>query len=702
LFFNLFEGRRDIFPIHWKSSKTQKSGYTPVCINEWKRGICLKLQKGKCKDCSFRKYKSFTEKETEEHLLGKIIAGVYPMLEDNTTHFLAIDFDKKGWEEESRKFLAICAEYKIPACLERSRSGNGGHVWIFYTEKYPAVKSRIIAFYLLQEAGIVSAYSKEQSFDRIFSNQDTLSLQGFGNLIALPLQAEARKGGNSEFIDPETLLPFFDQWELLQNIKKVNPKFLDSLVKKFEKNDSIIEDSKTSKLQIFQINNIQLRKSQLNGKLIKFIKEELNIPNPEYFSKKRLGKSVYKTPQYFCAIKENAKTIFLPRGFVRKLTEFCIKNDIPYILENSRVKFKKVKFNSKISLYPYQEPVFELAQKYPEGVILAPPGTGKTIIGLQIIAEKKLPALILVHRKQILEQWLERIESFLGIHKRKIGQIHGAKKKIGDKITVAMLQSLNSVDEKKLLKIGTVIVDECHHIPAKTFNETIQTLCPKYLYGLTATAKRKHNDEKLIFAYIGDIIAEVEFDEQTSKRNANIQIIDTAFSLPFVVNSDNLQQALKIMIFDTQRNQLIKEKILENLDAGKILIITERKEHVDVLNLYLREKVETITFTGDLSKKKREVKIKQIESENFQVLIATGQVFGEGIDIHNLDTLFLVFPFSFEGKLIQYIGRIQRSENKKQVFDFRDLNIEYFERMFKQRNKHYKKLTERQQGKLFI
>jgi len=701
LFYDLFKGRRDVYPVYWKSTKTGKSGYSPVCINEWERPICLKTRGGKCKDCNFRENAEFTKEIVEKHLLGKIVAGIYPMMEDNTTYFLAVDFDKKEWKKEVINFLEACKEYDMPAYLERSRSGDGGHVWIFFTDKYPAIKSREIAFYLLEKSGIISSLSKEQSFDRVFPNQDILSLKGYGNLIALPLQAESRKENNSVFVDPETFKPYEDQWSFLQNIKKVSPEFLDKLLNNIDKGN-LVKDCNIKKLQIFQSNCIKLKKSQLNRKLINFIKEELNIPNPEYFSKKRLGKSVYKIPQYFCAIKEEEKEISIPRGFLRKLIEFCIKESINYELKTEKQKYESVSFKSKIKPYSHQEDILRESEKYPEGVIVAPAGSGKTIIGLQIIAEKKLPAIILVHRKQIFEQWIEKIESFLNIHKKDIGQISATKKKLGEKINVAMMQSLKSIENKELHQFGTVIVDECHHIPANTFRECIERFTPKYLYGLTATAKRKHGDENLIFAYIGDIISEIELKEENkSQVISKVEIIETLFYLPFEVNSNNLQQALKILIFDSRRNELIAEKILENVENGKCLVITERKDHTEILNLYLKEKVETLVFTGELTPKQRKIKFDQIKFGNFEVLIATGQIFGEGVDIASLDILFLVFPFSFEGKLIQYIGRIQRSENEnKKVFDFRDVSITYFDRMFKQRKKYYDKIKRDKQLKL--
>jgi len=703
LFFDLFKGRRDVYPIRWENYKTGMSGYSFVCENEWKKPICIKAKGQKCKDCNSRQNAKFTKEVAEKHLLGQLTAGIYPLLEDNTTYFLAIDFDKKGWQKESLSFIEVCKKYDIPAYLEQSRSGNGGHVWIFFSDKYPAVKSRIIAFALLEEIGIISSLSKEQSFDRIFPNQDSLSLNGYGNLIALPLQGKARQAGNSLFLDSEKWKPYENQWDFLKKIKKIEPSFLDALLEKVQKNN-FIENVSSKTLQIFKSKQLFLKKTQLKAKLIDFIKTELNIPNPEYYTKKRLGKSVYKVPQYFCAIKEDQKNIMLPRGFLKKLTEFCIKNQIEYKIENEQAKFETITFQSKITPYPYQENALREAEKSPEGVILAPPGAGKTIIGLQIIAEKKHPAIILVHRKQIFEQWLDRIEAFLKIPRKQIGQICSTKKKMGKKITVAMLQSLKTIDDQELSKIGTVIVDECHHIPANTFRGVITRFNPQFLYGLTATAQRKHSDEKLIFAYLGDIISELELSYNSKQTHSpKINLVKTNFTLPFDIKSENLQTVLKTMIFDTQRNELIVNKILENAQKGKILVITERKEHAELLNLYLQAKMETLVFTGDLSQRQRKIKFDQIKAGNFDVLLTTGQIFGEGVDISNLDILFLVFPFSFEGKLIQYIGRIQRSKNaEKRVFDFRDNQVDYFEKMFKKRQKYYNKINANKQLQIEI
>jgi superfamily II DNA or RNA helicase len=433
--------------------------------------------------------------------------------------------------------------------------------------------------------------------------------------------------------------------------------------------------------------------------LINFLKEELNFLNSEYLTKRRLGKSTYKIQKYFRLIEESGNAVLLPRGFLNKFIAFLNENRINHSVVPKYPVLNETLFDSSIVLTPNQTMAVDSAIAYEQGVIVAPSGSGKTIIGLEIVARRKLPALILVHRKQILDQWVERIQGFLGIPKVHIGQYSGTKKRIGNQITVCLLQSMARKKDLSELRdqFGTVIVDECHHIPASTFRQVIAQLNPHYLYGLTATPKRKHNDEKLIYVFIGDIIARVETTDFKPMLSVIAQIPEvivrtTKLTIPFKFKTDLFQLLAKVICFDTGRNQLIVEDILnQTTTSQKVLILSERKEHLEMINLYLKGRCETIVISGDDSVRERKSKIKQIEDGHYQAILSTGQFFGEGIDIRGITCLILAFPFSFEGKLMQCIGRLRDVGAQKYIIDYRDKEIPFLERQFKQRERYYKK-----------
>jgi superfamily II DNA or RNA helicase len=358
-----------------------------------------------------------------------------------------------------------------------------------------------------------------------------------------------------------------------------------------------------------------------------------------------------------------------------------------------------VLFNFNATLREYQHETIAATDKKDIGVIVAPPGSGKTIIGLKIIAQKQQPALIIVHRKQLAEQWIERIETFMGIPKNEIGKIGQGKTKIGEKITVTTIQSLAKELEKPNAEniedaFGTIIVDECHHIPATTYKTAVTKLSSFYLYGLTATPFRKYNDGELIFIHLGEIISAIKSQDISTKKSATVIICNTALDIPFNSKTDKFETLSKILVHDSARNKQILTDVIRELKTGKkVVIITERKEHIDSLNQYLKKLYETITLSGEDSESNRILKWKILKEGNYQVLITTGQFFGEGTDLQNAECLFLVYPFSFEGKLIQYIGRVQRSEITPVIYDYRDIKIDYLNRLFLKRNTYYRKLA---------
>lgn len=694
----LFKGREDVFAIRWEKSK--KSGYMPAYHFDPHIFRLFRIKGGKLKDFKDKKLAPLTDAELLNHLHGRKMIGIYPLLENNTSWFIAADFDKKNWESESRKLINACKEKGIPAYLERSRSGEGGHVWIFFEQPYLAAKSRKILSTLMEQAGLVSVFDKSSSFDRMFPNQDMHSGKGMGNLIALPLNKLIVEQGNCCFVD-DNLQPFPDQWKFLLSIQKVTQSQLDTIYSSLSPgNPSIgsepIASHNDTKLKIRLSNVIQIQKSTLNIDLTNFLKKELNISNSDFYARKKTGRSTWGVEQYFNLIEESDSMVSLPRGFIGKLIRFCYQHKIDHEFLDKRSKLDPIHLAANFSLRSHQQTVLDVVFRKDFGVIAAPPGSGKTIIGLQIIADKKQPALIIVHRRQIMAQWIERIQAFLGIPKHEIGRIGQGKSKTGKLVTVAMIQSLYKHLEKQdtddfTQSFGTIIIDECHHIPAKSYRNTISRFSSYYQYGLTATPFRKGSDGKLIFLYLGDIIVDIKEQEIEEFKKARVIIRDTDLDVPFNSKTDPFEHLSRILIHDSNRNKLILEDINHELNKGRrAVIITERKAHIDTLFQFLKQSFEVVTLSGDDTNKTRELKWKNLRSGDYQVLITTGQLFGEGTDLQNVSCLFLVYPFTFKGKLIQYIGRVQRSGITPIIYDYRDRKIDYLNRLFLKRNKYYR------------
>ncbi len=670
-----------------------------------------RMKGGNFQSFTGKTYLPFTDEQLVKHLTGEQLVGIYPLLKDNTSWFIAADFDENKWEHECRNLIAICTEWEIPAYFERSRSGKGGHVWIFFESPYPAIKSRAILTKLLEQTGIFSEFDKSSSFDRLFPNQDFLSGKGLGNLIALPLYKPAWEQGNSCFIETHTLEPHKDQWELIKSIKKVPTEKLNTLYQTLNSSsshDSLLNipvANSARKISIVLNSNIIISRNGLPLNLVNYLKEELNLPNPEFFIKKKSGRNTWETGRYFKLLEETIDSVIIPRGFTGRLLRFCKEYNIEHQFDDQRKRLDTVLFSTSFKLREYQKEAIEATAKKDFGVIVAPPGSGKTIIGLKIIAEKQQPSLIIVHRKQLADQWIERIKAFLGIPAHAIGKIGYGKSAPGKMITVAMIQSisklLNTENASKIKDVfGTVIIDECHHIPAETYRNAISKLNSYYCYGLTATPFRKYDDGKLISLHLGEIISEIKLQNIDTVKKAQIIIKTTELDVPYNPRTDKFETLSKILVHDSARNNLILEDVSNELNTGrKVIIITERKEHIEVLHQYLKRSFEAITLSGEDSELARINKWKTLRAGNYQVLITTGQFFGEGSDLPDANCLFLVYPFSFRGKLIQYMGRVQRSEIAPIIYDYRDIKIDYLNRMFLKRNSYYRKFY--RQAELF-
>lgn len=704
LFKKLFRGRTDVYPFRWES-QNGKAGYSPACHYEWHPEICQK-PKIKCSQCTNQNFIPLTDQVIYNHLSGKQTIGIYPLLPDNTCFFLAIDFDKANWQDDVQAFLSICESYNIPAYLERSRSGQGGHVWIFFKEAITASLARKLGSSIITKTLETRYQVGMDSYDRMFPNQDTIPSGGFGNLIALPLQNEPRKQGNSVFLD-ENFKPYEDQWAFLASIKTINGSdiynLLDHLNVKNQTETTRITDP--SKIKISIKNGIWIEQSSLSPKTMNEIIQLGTLKNPQYYKAKAQRLSTHKIPSIIDCTEEVSNYIVIPRGTKEEMEDICKDKSIQIELKNHTVNSPSIHTNFKGKLTPQQELATNELLKYDTGVLSATTGFGKTVVGASLIAERQTSTLIIVHRKQLLEQWKERLFTFLDLEKDDVGQIGGGKHKPSRKVDIATIQSLTKNGEVKdiIKEYGQVIVDECHHISAWTFERVLKEVEAKYVHGLTATPTRKDGLHPIMTMQCGPIRYKVSTKQQAKVQPFSQYLIPkyTSFKSKQEENNKSIQGIYEELIHDSNRNNMIFDDVLNALEEGRTpLLLTERQEHVRSLFEKFNGFVKNIiVLTGGLKKseeKERLQKLKDIPENEEILVISTGKYIGEGFDDSRLDTLFLTIPISWKGTLQQYVGRLQRNHVNKQdirVYDYIDHKEGMLKRMFEKRKKGYNALN---------
>jgi superfamily II DNA or RNA helicase/very-short-patch-repair endonuclease len=735
LFRSLFRGREDVYPRRFESRRTGKAGYSPACGNEWGRGVCEK-PRIKCTVCPGQRFLPVTEEAVRWHLAGRdpqgreFVMGAYPMLQDETCFFLAADFDKATWREDAQAFLETCRGMDLPTALERSRSGNGGHVWLFFNEAVPAALARKLGSHILTETMERRPDIGLDSYDRFFPNQDTMPQGGFGNLIALPLQKGAREHGNSVFLD-DRFEPYPDQWSYLSQVRKVTRFEAEAIVREAERKGRVLgvrlapdEDEAApwaappsrrpmdapiagplpARLELVLANEIFIPKGELPPSLRNRLVRLAAFQNPQFYKAQAMRHQAKGIPRIVACARDYTHHIGMPRGCLDGVRRLFADLGIALALRDERQSGRALEVAFNGQLRPEQKLAADALLASDTGVLSATPAFGKTVVAAWLIARRGVNTLVVVDRRQLLEQWVDRLATFLGIPESSIGRISGERKTPTRLLDVALIQSLvqkGAVDDL-VGDYGHLIVDECHHISAPSFEQVTRQTKARFVLGLSATPTRKDGHHPVIFMQCGAPRYRVDPRKQAAEHPFlhTVLVRPTEFRTVRTEEADprlEFHELYGELIADERRNRTICEEVVQAVRDGRSpVVLTERNEHLDSLADRLAAEIpHLIILRGGMGRKAlREVRarLEATSEDEGRVLLATGKYIGEGFDDARLDTLFLTLPISWRGTVAQYVGRLHRLHNRKReviVYDYADLNVPMLARMFDRRCRGY-------------
>ena len=730
LFRSLFRGREEVFPTRFVSKKTGKPGYAPACRNKFVKGVC-KLPEVKCGECPNQAFIPFDADAVLKHLRGRHVMGVYPLLEDATCWFLALDFDKGAWTADVSALLETCRRVGLPAAVERSQSGNRAHVWFFFSSPVQASIVRKMGCYVITETMSRRHQMNMNSYDRLFPSQDTLPRGGFGNLIALPLQREARQRGNSVFLD-EQLQPRPDgeQWAYLASVQRIDPGTADLIAHEATRQGSVVgvtieetEDEEDRvpwarlpsrkrkplliieplppKVRATLAQKLFVEKAGLPSPLINQIKRLAAFQNPEFFKRQSMRLSTARTPRLIACAEDLDLYVGLPRGCRMELEALLREYGVAMEVKDERISGESIGLRFRGKLTPVQQQAASALLGHDIGVFVAPPGVGKTVVGTYLVAERGCSTLILVHRRPLLDQWLAQLSLFLGIEPKEIGQIGAGKKTGNGRLDVAMIQSLvrNEKVEDLVANYGQVIVDECHHLPADSYERVLAEAKARYVVGLTATPQLRDGHQPITRMQLGPVRFAIDPKSQAARRPFAQKLVvrETAFKASSE-GTPAIQQWYAALATDEKRNRLILDDVIQALEQGASpILLTERKDHLEYFaNQLIKFTRHLVVLQGGMSAKKRRAAREQlaaIPNHEERLVLATGRYIGEGFDDARLDTLFLALPVSWKGTLIQYTGRLHRlhpGKTEVRIFDYVDRGVPMLLRMFEKRLRGYR------------
>ncbi len=720
LFRRLFRGRTDVYPIRWEAKTSGKSGYSPACANEWRTGVCEK-PRIKCGDCSNRLLIPLSDAVIYDHLAGEHTVGVYPLLEDDNCYFLAVDFDEAEWKDDARAFMQSCEALCVPAALEISRSGKGAHVWVFFAGRVSARDARRLGTAIISRTCSRTRQLKLESYDRLFPNQDTMPKGGFGNLIALPLQKGPRGQGFSAFVDND-LQPYPDQWAFLASIQPMATHDIEPTIlratggvhpldvtfiddedlatpwKRESAANNTLAGSMPKSLTVTLANMIYFEMAHLPQALANRLIRLAAFQNPEFYKAQAMRMSVWDKPRVIGCAENYPRHIALPRGCLDPALSLLRENGIDCELRDERFTGQPLEVSFVGSLRPDQEASVAGLFSHDAGILCAPTAFGKTVTAAAMIARRGVNTLVLVHRTELLKQWQERLQAFLGVAKGVVGTIGGGKAKPTGKIDIAVMQSLSRHGEVNPLveDYGQVIVDECHHVGAVSFDAILKRTKAKYVLGLTATPIRRDGQQPIIFMQCGPI-------RHTAATPAgaphDLEVVPNFHHVRIDVVADaGIQDVFRHLANDADRTTAIAAAVRDAVAQGrKVLVLTERTEHLEAIKAEL-DSLQPAPFVlhGRIARKQRSELVKDLDTlppDAPRVLLSTGKLVGEGFDHPPLDTLVLAMPVSWKGTLQQYAGRLHREYPGKtnvRIIDFVDTGHPALLRMWDKRQRGYR------------
>ena len=762
IFFSRFWGRQDVYAKRNENKSNGKASYFPQCENFWKNMCHRKLKtEVPCRKCEYRKYKQLEMKDLLAHLNGESynasdVIGIYQLYKDENCRFLVFDFDNHEknaegndfantndeWIEEVETMRKVCTLNGIEPLVERSRSGRGAHIWIFFEEPISAALARRFGAALLAKGAEQVNLKSFKYYDRMLPAQDKIHEDGIGNLIALPLQGKALREGNSAFIDGNWNA-YPNQWEALVNKPRLSQEFLELKMKEWadsigefdekddtnnrekpwERNRKFLSTEVEGKLSITLANGIYVDSTNLKVSIQNKIRRMAAINNPKYFKNQAIGISNYDTPRWLYNGQDHLSGyIEIPRGLYDELINSAKQANIEYVVEDERQQGKTINVEFAGELREEQKTALEEMAKYDNGILHAATAFGKTVVCSAIIAEKKVNTLILLESSALIDQWKESLEKFLIIdeelpqYKTKtgriktrtslIGRLQGAHDSMAGIVDVAMVGSICKKGEfhQLLNDYGMVIVDECHHAASDTFKKVLKEVKAKYVYGVTATPKRSDGLEKINYMFLGPIRY-----SYTSKEKAENQGIKhlvyprfTRVVAPRGVISKKIHpnEAYEILHKSKTRDEQIINDIKECIKEGRTpVVLSKYKDHSEKLYSQLKEVADNVfLMTGNNSKKEHKhilEELSKVDDKESLILVATGSLIGEGFDFPRLDTLFVAMPVSFRSVVEQYAGRLNRDYEGKEdviVYDYVDSHISMFDNMYAKRLKAYKQI----------